>query len=1833
MVLRTRVCAGCLSRALLLAGMTAWPIRTSGERDESAAAEAPWRRLQQGGENPRVEQFPGIGYQMDVNGDGRVSSQEFDDWTQESRAQQFGSAVTTHASAPGLADLAQASPELLCAVLMELDGSCALELSELDPSAAPGTLVSTICPAQCAGRAHCTTPALEVPLLSAAAEHDVDEALATITTEGTACVDAGGARFDGDGGITIQPQQSLYGSAGSFSLSFWIAKDLGRYEAKNAPLHNKARGGDTPLHPFGGVAMETIFAHGSYDDDGANRVLVALKRSEWLESYDLVVEVRDAVRAPRNLTASPPEMDSGLSFVGYTTVPDNPGGGFGNHLWYGMDDPNEHLNGFCRERYGNSARVITLEEQMYGFVGDQPPSASDIIDFGTSYINLANWDNDDHEAGRFGTCSMITTFQHGHGWPSSFKQTNCGCGGRSEGEGALIACGRDHGEADVRASFPIPLMQDDLPRWSHVALTVDATAGLRVFQDGTLLTGGENSLAEGSLTANFAAFAFREAIRVGYFARSHGADQEYVDVHMPLYGTVSMLRVFDEALSDQGLACLHETSSRLVSSGRMDVDSICIDESSGRVTGCTHPFAINFDHAATVDDGSCQHRILQSAFSELGFVTTGQEWVTIDLSLAYARPVVLLGVPGRHGANIAVPRMRRLEIQNGAWSFQVSLEQTSCRVDEQQADDAEEISWVTMEAGIAADQSWQAGVAAVRGGSWHRVSFLEHFSQHQAQSEHTPVVVSQVQSDFFGGRVSQVTVRQVMQAPGLRKLKSSQRRAQLGSHLGFFARLDGTGTLCDDNVFYQELFAGFEAAGEPVITSCLDPGSVILAHSRVDANGARTDTSTLAQAAGVQNVVNWAAAACRGRNTNVQPTVIQDFVCDHLRSFSGRWTARVTFSNPSLPYVFSTDARNTAVRVVLDHATIIDRVDQLENGGGVWSSPPIVVTAGYHTIRLEWHGAMSSLWWSVDSSVSQDDTAADYQPQGLMEDVGWFATTAGRSQTGDLIYAAGLASCDFFASINFAAGFRKTPFIFASFATNNDPDTAHFRLVDASLSSAQVLAEEAVCSGAQAERRVESVAWLAVERTQGATNLTRVPTLTADTTALLGVHDRLVLADYMRWENGTDPCAQLWLGVSCTFAEGRPSSVVALELENLDLTGLTVPWELLHSLSGLRELALGGNSLVGSMSTLLCEMHNLFSISLERNQLRGTIPECLSSLGNLRVLLLNDNRLHGPLLRTSQLGLFIKQVAVHNLDRNHWAPVLPSDKQALGNIAGGFDDTALQDWDLSWSYEVVAAQENWHAMLRNHTEHGDLDRLPFHLPFFGQGHEWVEIRHDKAAVHFYPTLADAEEGFEYVGCFQKFELDADTGDCEYHAGDRTGGSQVMLGTAPTAADCTAKAWQMEAQATGVSFSSADGDCRANIGATGLHKRHGWQTCVFVDTTGIGVADVDTFHAAVDLPFSLWEMDSPSASSCARHCHGYEYMALSGQAHCSCGNEFGVFGESDACGDVGVRCANPLFSGECQISNAVYRLEDRPSVIAFAPEVNCLDDRAHQYMGCFTNPALSDVHELTGPRDALINSGDQYDMDTGAVLMENPSVDQCTSICVGFAFVGLQAPNICWCADTYDSLDSVAEGCGPEGELCFTLAENRTTTCSHSVAIFAVSSGSTGALEPEEIECLDDADGLLRSVGYTCETILVRAMMIATGCTSDLSSIEGSLSAGTLISDACPITCDTCPEPPPRECWQLPVLSVSTYNTSDVFQIQWYFEGTRDTNDLVAAEVQVTINPDGRIDMHMRSTAPDVGASQPIGIFGVVGAAEQSVEADSTTEPRPSRGFLYKSSDP
>ena len=82
----------------------------------------------------------------------------------------------------------------------------------------------------------------------------------------------------------------------------------------------------------------------------------------------------------------------------------------------------------------------------------------------------------------------------------------------------------------------------------------------------------------------------------------------------------------------------------------------------------------------------------------------------------------------------------------------------------------------------------------------------------------------------------------------------------------------------------------------------------------------------------------------------------------------------------------------------------------------------------------------------------------------------------------------------------------------------------------------------------------------------------------------------------------------------------------------------------------------------------------------------------------------------------------------------------------------------------------------------------------------------------------------------------------------------------------------------------------------------------------------------------------------------------------------------------------------------------------------------------------------------------------------------------------------------------------------------------------------------------------------------------------------------------------------------------------------MFEIQWHFEGTRDTAEPIVADVQVKINPDGRIDMRWEAPSSHVGVSRPVRLFGVVGSNEQSVEAETTEEPR-SRGFLYHSSDP
>ena len=231
-----------------------WVVLAIGARLGAAQHDAGVPRMQYGAMGPR----------MDSDNDGFISQSELDSWAAFARAPSTPGGQAGGAVAP---NLASGTPEVLCKMLMQLEDSCAYDLSEVDPGATPGTLVRDFCPEECEGRAHCATPALEFPFLSAASLGGVVDGGedSTVTLEGTACVDDGGARFDGDAGISVSAPLSAYGTSGAFTLSFWLPKDHGLSSLDKDTIWNGARGGDSALHPPGGVAHETIFAHGTYD--------------------------------------------------------------------------------------------------------------------------------------------------------------------------------------------------------------------------------------------------------------------------------------------------------------------------------------------------------------------------------------------------------------------------------------------------------------------------------------------------------------------------------------------------------------------------------------------------------------------------------------------------------------------------------------------------------------------------------------------------------------------------------------------------------------------------------------------------------------------------------------------------------------------------------------------------------------------------------------------------------------------------------------------------------------------------------------------------------------------------------------------------------------------------------------------------------------------------------------------------------------------------------------------------------------------------------------------------------------------------------------------------------------------------------------------------------------------------------------------------------------------------------------------------------------------------------------------------------------------------------
>lgn len=1149
---------------------------------------------------------------------------------------------------------------------------------------------------------------------------------------------------------------------------------------------------------------------------------------------------------------------------------------------------------------------------------------------------------------------------------------------------------------------------------------------------------------EGSLAASFAAFNFQRDMRLGFFARNlHSA---YTDIHFPMFGSMAMLRIHDQALSHADVMCQYDHSVSLIQSGRLDTAAACSGSHLPVVSGCAHVQATNPSRAATVDDGSCVYARPDSAFVEAGMVLATVDWSPVRLKLAYSsRPVVLLALPSRHSSLTIIPRVRNLRNEAGQWTFDVSIETSSCYDSVQYDLESEQVSYAIVQAGLGS--TWQAGVTGFRDGSWHRVNYIEPF----VQTGVAPVVVSQLQNGDTEGRLQRMTVRQVLHAPGSRRLKSSAVRAESASHLGFFAQLKGDGVACDDNVYFQELFPTDEPIGVPELAECMSPGYVLFAFRRSVSLGSLTllpgGSQQATQPPGERQFINWSGA--HQNNENTPPTLTQQFYsrfvmrsdgqnrgAETARAWSGRWSARVLFErgcNAADPqrddgcaprvYVFSSEAIGSGVRVFLDNQIIINHWadgQSVERPGGLWASSPLQVSSGYHSVVLEWHipcmgptapcvpagprehlasqpsslgpvtgGPTTSLWWSLLND-SEDTGVNSYDARALTTSLGWFATQAGLTTDDSpalLSFEAGTGLIDFFADLRFSGRYSIKPAIFGSISSFDDPDAAHLRLVSADAAGATLFAEELVCSGVQAERREEQISWIAVQQSSATASVLAAPTLSTDTEALQSIHEAFALPAYLRWShhNNSDPCIELWLGVACNSLDGR-SRVVALDLGNMDLTGLVPPWEDIERLTALRELSLAGNHLSGQISERLCSMVSLRSIALQHNELDGLVPNCLTNLTEVRLLWLNNNMLKGPLLADSPLGEYILQISDHNLDGNHWASLLPVEKLALDSVTQSFTAGILSDWDFSWRYEATQTQQAWRDLTKadQYSTDGPLIavRLPFELPLGGAEMRLVRVHRDRAALTF---VDEADTEFEYQGCYRRWP---DTGAAHYRGqcvDDPQGLLDAIGSSCPRALE----------------HFGGETACEASV-ATVVPKLR-CHKCTMLDLCPAScdvcraqeLQSLNISTAEFDLPDNQVDMSNPSLETCAAHCRGYLFMGISSGDICSCGNTYGIWGiwhpgfytaAGDACSRVratttrlemlcffrgGVRQDESIDGDACDPGKlAVFGLEEAPGVVGVIPEVDCLDGR-NQTGSCLRLPVSSVSISANGTSSVVV----------------------------------------------------------------------------------------------------------------------------------------------------------------------------------------------------------------------------------------------------------------------
>ena len=312
----------------------------------------------------------------------------------------------------------------------------------------------------------------------------------------------------------------------------------------------------------------------------------------------------------------------------------------------------------------------------------------------------------------------------------------------------------------------------------------------------------------------------------------------------------------------------------------------------------------------------------------------------------------------------------------------------------------------------------------------------------------------------------------------------------------------------------------------------------------------------------------------------------------------------------------------------------------------------------------------------------------------LSADVGWLACTC-TAGTGSILsaqYQAGVIAgdSDLATTILFATAFDDPPRVFASIVSSADL-SSHLRLSETVSGQASLATEYDTCSAVFANSDT-SIAWIALAATPGeSVRVSQRQTLPSDTVALLAMGTALRLPEYFHWRNSSDPCRDRWSGIQCrTDAEDTPR-IVVLDIHNVDLTNQDILWSAISKLTALEEILMWNCGLTGVINAeFLCLLTELQVLALNRNNLHGTVPECMIELP-LQVLFLNNNNVYGPLAELSLLGQFlIKAVPSLSLERNRWAPLLASEKQALAEVSAPLQVETHEhehNWDFVYSCE------------------------------------------------------------------------------------------------------------------------------------------------------------------------------------------------------------------------------------------------------------------------------------------------------------------------------------------------------------------------------------------------------------------------------------------------------------------------------------------------------------------------------------------------------------------